>query len=63
MGIKAFNIYLAGSPPASGEVSLNLKDIETKSCEDIIIIIQNGINNNIDPRRLSQAFFLGDNRE
>ena len=62
IGIKVFNIYLAGRPPASGEVSLILKEIETKFSDDKITIIQNGINKNNEPSKLSQAFFFGENR-
>ena len=62
MGIKAFNIYLAGRPPASGEVSLILKEMETKFSEAEITIMQNGINKNTEPIKLSHDFFLGENR-
>ena len=58
--MSAFNKYLAGSPPGSGEVSRTAKELDTKSQEAYATTTQNGISNNKLPMKLTQALVRGE---
>jgi hypothetical protein len=61
IGMHAFNIYLAGRPPGSGEVSLIINEKTTKFLDAHIIKMVNGIKNTMVPTRFTHALVLGEN--